>query len=194
MNQFFPSYWVCSTMSKKIPFDLQPTLTGSTISLRPLQAEDFEALYLAASDPLIWEQHPSPLRYQRDVFEQEFFIGALASGSAFVVFENESSKIIGSSRFYDWDPIQKEVAIGFTFLARSHWGGTSNQQKKRLMLDHAWQWAERVWFHIGRNNWRSRKAVEKIGASFSHDAIKELNGVVHEYAFYKMEKVASPSN
>ncbi len=168
-------------------FDLQPTLTGSTISLRPLQAEDFEALYLAASDPLIWEQHPSPLRYQRDVFEKEFFSGALASGSAFVVFENESGQIIGSSRFYDWDPVQKEVAIGFTFLTRAHWGGVSNQQKKKLMLDHAWQWAERVWFHIGRHNWRSRKAVEKIGVRFSHDAVKELNGVIHEYAFYKKE-------
>ena len=169
-------------------FDLQPTLVGSTISLRPLQAEDFEALYLAASDPLMWDQHPSPLRYQRAVFEKEIFTGALASGSAFVVFENDTGKVIGSSRFYDWDPVHQEVAIGFSFLARSHWGGNTNQQKKQLMLNHAWQYAQRVWLHIGRDNWRSRRAAEKIGASFSHDAMKELFGVVREYAFYKIEK------
>lgn len=42
-------------------FDLQPTLIGSTITLRPLREADFDALHAAASDPLIWEQHPDPL-------------------------------------------------------------------------------------------------------------------------------------
>jgi len=66
-------------MNQTSSFDLQPTLIGKAISLRPLRAEDFEALYAAASDPLIWEQHPEPLRYQRPVFEG-FFASALASG------------------------------------------------------------------------------------------------------------------
>jgi N-acetyltransferase len=137
------------------------------------------------------DDYPSPLRYQRAVFEKEIFTGALASGSAFIVFENDTGKVIGSSRFYDWDPVHREVAIGFSFLARSHWGGNTNQQKKQLMLNHAWQYAQRVWLHIGRDNWRSRKAAEKIGASFSHDGMKELFGVVREYAFYTIEKPLS---
>ncbi len=102
-------------------FDFVPTLVGETILLRPLKAEDFEALYVAASDPLIWEQHPDSTRYQRQVFENRFFASALACGSAFVVIDNASMKTIGSSRYYDWNQAEREIAIGYTFLTRSHW-------------------------------------------------------------------------
>ena len=115
-------------MSQTSPFDFQPTLVGGTITLRPLKADDFEALYAAASDPLIWEQHPERTRYQRQVFENGFFAGALASGSAFVVINNASGEIIGSSRYYEWNPVEREVAVGFTFLTRSHWGGATNRE------------------------------------------------------------------
>ncbi len=136
---------------------------------------------------MIWEQHPEPLRYQRQVFESGFFAGALASGGALVVTDNSTGKVVGSSRYYDWNPAEAEVAIGFTFLARSHWGGATNREMKQLMLNHAFQWAKVVWFHVGKNNWRSRKAMEKIGGTLSHEERKELNGVVHDYAYYKIE-------
>ena len=108
-------------------FDLQPTLVGETILLRPLIADDFQALYAAASDPLIWEQHPEPLRYQRQVFDG-FFAGALASGGALLVTDKTSGEIIGTSRYYEWNPDQREVAIGYTFLVRSQWGGDANRE------------------------------------------------------------------
>ena len=56
--------------------DLQPWLRGNSIELRPLRPEDFEALFQAASDPLIWEQHPEPNRYQWETF-QKYFSGAI---------------------------------------------------------------------------------------------------------------------
>lgn len=174
-------------MSEASPFDFQPTLVGKMISLRPLKAEDLEALYTAASDPLVWEQHPQPSRYQRHVFESSFFVGALSSGSAFVVIDNESRKVIGSSRYYEWNPVEREVAIGFTFLARSYWGGVTNREMKRLMLDHAFRWAKVVWFHVGADNWRSRKAMEKIGGRLSHVEDKEIQGVVRVNAFYRID-------
>jgi len=174
-------------------FNFKPVLMGPNLSLRPLVADDFEELYLAASDPKIWEQHPEPTRYQRDVFEHSFFKGALASGSAFVAIDNAAKRIIGSSRYYEWNKENAEVAIGFTFLACNYWGGTTNTEMKKLMLDHAFQWAEIVWLHIGIDNWRSRKAAEKIGAVFTHEERKEINGKVRETAFYKIEKRKSPS-
>jgi RimJ/RimL family protein N-acetyltransferase len=109
------------TLNEDSQFDSQPTLVGQSLSLRPLRAEDFELLYAVASDPLIWKQHPEPTRYQRQVFESGFFAGALGSGSAFVVTDNASGEVIGSTRYYEWNPTLKEVAIGFTFLARSYW-------------------------------------------------------------------------
>lgn len=168
-------------------FDFQPTLIGDLITLRPLTADDFEALYAAASDPLIWEQHPDPTRYRREVFRNGFFASAIASNSAFIVIDNSSKKIVGSSRYYEWDAEKKEIAIGYTFLARSHWGGTVNREMKRLMLDHAFRWATTVWFHIGSTNWRSRKAAEKIGARFSHEEGKITNGIEYVSAFYRID-------
>jgi N-acetyltransferase len=167
-------------------FDLQPILVGETISLRPLITDDFEALYAAASDPLIWEQHPEPLRYQRQVFDG-FFAGALASGGALLVTDKTSGEVIGTSRYYEWNPDQREVAIGYTFLVRSHWGGATNREMKQLMLSHAFRWAKVVWFHVGKNNWRSRRAMEKVGGKLSHAASREHNGVVHDYVFFKIE-------
>ena len=168
-------------------FDLQPNLIGARLALRPLVEDDFDALYGAASDPLIWEQHPEPTRYQRDVFAKNFFVGAVDSRSAFVVSDRSSGAIVGSSRYYDWDPDAREVAIGYTFLARSHWGGVYNGELKRLMLEHAFRYAKVVWFHIGLENWRSRKATEKLGARHSHDGIKVLNGTEYHYAFYRLD-------
>src|SRR5207245_4277833 len=119
----------------KMGFDLQPSLTGSLVQLRPLELEDFPALFVAASDPLIWEQHPEPDRYKREVF-QRFFDGAIASKGAFAVVERASGRVIGSSRYWNLKPAESEVEIGWTFLERAFWGGTYNAELKALMLDH----------------------------------------------------------
>jgi len=146
-------------------FDLQPTLTGTLIELRPLSQDDFDALFEAASDPLIWEQHPERNRYTRPVF-QKYFDGAIASGGAFAILDRKTGKIIGSSRYCNLKPADGEVEIGWTFLARAYWGGAYNRELKSLMLDHAWRFVDRVVFVVGENNLRSQKALQKIGARF----------------------------
>lgn len=145
-----------------MPFDLQPTLIGEILRLRPLRPEDFAALYAVASDPLIWEQHPARDRYQEDVFAA-FFRDALQSGGALIALDCKSNAVIGSSRFHGYDSAKSEIEIGWTFLARSHWGGRYNQEMKRLMLGHAFQVVNSVVFLVGPQNFRSQKAVEKIG-------------------------------
>jgi len=149
-------------MPSMTDFDLQPTLTGELLELRPLRPDDFEELYRAASDPLIWEQHPEPTRHQRDVF-QRYFDSAIESKGAFAVVDRKSGKIIGSSRY--WNLEDDEVEIGWTFLERAYWGGEYNREMKRLMLDHAFRFVGRVVFVVGEENLRSRKAVEKIGGT-----------------------------
>jgi RimJ/RimL family protein N-acetyltransferase len=146
-----------------MPFDLQPTLQGELVTLRPLRPEDYPALYAVASDPLIWEQHPNHDRYREPVF-QEFFRGALESGGAFIVQDAKDGRVIGSSRYHGCDEKSSEVEIGWTFLARSHWGGVYNGEMKQLMLRHAFRFVDRVIFVIGSRNLRSQRAVEKIGA------------------------------
>lgn len=144
-------------------FDLQPVLNGELIGLRPLRLEDFAALYAVASDPLIWEQHPAKDRYQEAVFT-EFFREALHSRGALIATDRNTGKVVGSSRFHGYVKEKREVEIGWTFLARSHWGGACNGEMKRLMLAHAFKFVERVIFVIGVQNVRSQRAIEKMGA------------------------------
>ena len=145
-------------------FDLQPNLKGELVELRPLRPEDWHALFTVASDPLIWEQHPERDRYEKDVF-QVFFKEALESGGAFVVTDKSSQQIIGSTRFYGYDPEKSEIEIGWTFLAREYWGGSYNREMKALLLTHAFKFVENVVFFVGERNLRSQKAMEKIGAT-----------------------------
>jgi RimJ/RimL family protein N-acetyltransferase len=142
--------------------DLQPILKGELLELRPLRPEDFDVLFAVASDPLIWEQHPSSDRFQEEVF-RKFFRDAMESGGALIAIDAKDGRIIGSSRYHGYDAQNSEVEIGWTFLARSHWGGRYNGEMKRLMLQHAFRFVKRVVFRIGPNNHRSRRAVERIG-------------------------------
>ena len=143
-------------------FDLQPNLKGQLIEIRPLTPDDWADLFFVASDPLIWEQHPESDRYKEDVFKA-FFREALECGGAFVIIDKKSQQIIGSTRFHGYDPEKSEIEIGWTFLARSYWGGRYNRELKQLMLAHAFKFVESVVFFVGQNNVRSQKATERIG-------------------------------
>ena len=144
-------------------FELQPNLKGELIELRPLKPQDWDDLFAVASDPLIWEQHPESDRYKDEVFKV-FFREALESGGAFVIIDRKNQQIIGSTRFYGYAPEKSEIEIGWTFLARKFWGGRYNAEMKELLLNHAFKFVESVVFFVGEKNFRSQKAMEKIGA------------------------------
>jgi N-acetyltransferase len=146
-----------------VPFHLQPTLRGSLLALRPLRSDDFAALYGVASDPAIWELHPARDRYLEPVF-RKFFDNGLASGGALLATDVATGEVIGTSRFDGFDEAAGEVEIGWTFLARSRWGGAFNGEMKRLMLTHAFRHVSRVVFRVGPDNLRSQRALEKVGA------------------------------
>ena len=165
-----------------MPFDLQPTLEGELLRIRPLRADDWEALFAVASDPLIWKQHPANDRWKEDVF-RAFFRDAMASGGAFVVHDVSDGRVIGSSRYHGYDAEKSEIEIGWTFLARSHWGGRYNGEMKRLMLGHAFRFVQRVVCLIGPDNIRSQRAGERIGAvraGTRRDATTGRESVVYE--------------
>ena len=145
-------------------FNLQPHLRGELVELRPLTPEDWNDLFTVASDPLIWEQHPESDRYNEDVFKI-FFKEALECGGAFVVIDTKNQRVMGSTRFYGYDPQKSEIEIGWTFLARKYWGGRYNAEMKRLLLNHAFKFVETVIFLVGEKNFRSQRAMEKIGGT-----------------------------
>jgi RimJ/RimL family protein N-acetyltransferase len=143
--------------------NLQPVLENEFILLQPLQQNDFERLFAVASDPLIWEQHPNKDRYKREVF-QTYFEGAMESKGALLVIDKATGEVAGSSRFYEYNEAESSLLIGYTFIARKYWGKAYNPAMKTLMIDHAFQYVDKILFHIGANNTRSQIAIGRIGA------------------------------
>ncbi len=143
--------------------DLQPTLENPAVLLKPLKPEDFEALYLTASDPKIWEQHPNKDRWQRDVF-LKFFQGAMESNGAFLIIDKATGGIAGSTRFYDYNETEKSILIGYTFYAVKFWGTGLNPAVKKLMINYIFPFVDKVHFHIGATNFRSQIAIQRLGA------------------------------
>jgi RimJ/RimL family protein N-acetyltransferase len=143
-------------------FSVQPVLENEEFQLIPLQQGDFESLYEVASDPKVWEQHPNKDRYKREVFEN-FFMGAMESKGAFKIMEKATGDVLGSSRYYDFDEGDNHIFIGYTFYGTKSWGKGINPQVKKLMLDYIFQFVDKVHFHIGKENFRSQTALERLG-------------------------------
>jgi len=144
-------------------FSIQPTLESDTVKLIPLQKGDFERLYKVASDPEVWEMHPNKERYKREVF-QNFFTGAVESKGAFLIMDKNSDEVLGSTRFYDFNENDQSIFIGYTFYGTKSWGKNINASVKKMMLDYIFQFVEKVIFHVGKDNVRSVKAMNKLGA------------------------------
>ncbi|AYO57845.1 GNAT family N-acetyltransferase [Chryseobacterium sp. 6424] len=144
-------------------FPIPAILENEKLKLIQLQQDDFERLYKVASDPEIWAQHPNPDRYKRDVFGN-FFKGAIESKGAYLVLDKKNNDVLGSTRFYDYDADDKSVLIGYTFYGRNSWGKKINPAVKKLMLDYAFQYVDKVIFHVGKENIRSQIAIERLGA------------------------------
>lgn len=168
--------------------DLQPSLANAVVELRPLVAGDWTALSAVAADPLIWAGHPAHDRWL-DVVFANFFAEAMASGGALVAIDPGSKAIIGSSRFDTERAGPGEVEIGWTFLARSAWGGRVNAAMKGLMIGHALESFERCIFLVGETNLRSRRAMEKIGGRLTarvHEG--ELAGAPVRHLIYGIDR------
>ena len=168
--------------------NLQPTLLGEHVVLRPVVAGDWDEMFAAAADPLIWAVHPVPDRYTQPVF-RAYFDGALASGAALAILDRETGRMIGSSRYHGYDAALREIEIGWTFLTRDYWGGAFNREIKTLMLDYAFGFADTVVFMVGENNVRSQRAMEKIGGVRRPELFdRAYHDVVVRHMVYEIRK------
>ncbi|MBZ4033481.1 GNAT family N-acetyltransferase [Flavobacterium sp. 17A] len=168
-------------------FKLKPDfLENELTKLIPLEEKHFEALFQAASDPLIWEQNPVKNRYEKEGFKTFFDI--IMTKNPFLILDKQTNEIMGTTSFYDYNPEQSSVAIGYTFISRKYWGGPYNKSNKKLMIDYAFQHVDSVLFHIGSENFRSQKAVLKLGAEKINELKFTVNGAEMPYFEYELKK------
>jgi RimJ/RimL family protein N-acetyltransferase len=154
-------------------FAFQPILENELVLLKPLEPADKQALFTLASDPLVWEQHPSKERSTPEGFEP-YFAEAIACGKAFAIIDKSDGQLMGTSRYHPVPEYEDAIEIGWTFLARKYWGTAYNRRVKDLMIGHAFQFVSHILFHVDAYNYRSQRAVEKIGGR----RLFEINGIV----------------
>jgi RimJ/RimL family protein N-acetyltransferase len=175
--------------------DRQPVLEGERLLLRPLKPGDWPALWAVASDRELWAGHPSHDRWQEPVF-RAFFDDALARGGALAIIDKETGKVIGSSRFQYCDRAAAEgtLEIGWSFLDRAYWGRGYNAEFKRLMLDHAFRFVDRVVFRVGADNAISRGAMKNIGGRLTGETfVEERVGRPVEHVVYQITRAGFAS-
>ena len=115
----------------------------------------------------------------------------MQSGGAFAVIDRKTGRIVGSTRYHDLKPEESQIEIGWTFLAREFWGGEYNGEMKRLLLNHAFKFVNRVVLIAGENNWRSRKAIEKIGGKFLRTIERpDRHGKIGKHVVFEIEREA----
>jgi len=159
------------------------SLETESFALVQTRAAHFEPLYQVASNPAVWEQHPEKDRWQRAVFSDFFRTGLTNDLGCFTVIDKSSETVIGSTRFYAYDHAGRCVRLGYTFLSPEYWGTDANREIKQVLLDHAFHTVDTVFFDIGVDNVRSRKATEKLGAVEFDTSDGKVVYVLHKKSF-----------
>ena len=145
------------------------TLTGTTVELRPLQREHSAALVQAAADGQLWSLKvtnvPGP-----DTVDKYVDI-ALAGRDAgtmmpFVIVRRDTGEVVGSTRFWKVDRVNRKLEIGHTFISQSVQKSGVNTEAKLLLLTYAFEVMDcvRVQFTTDELNEKSRAAILRLGA------------------------------
>ncbi|AJP51588.1 MULTISPECIES: GNAT family N-acetyltransferase [Pseudomonas] len=145
------------------------SLTGTTVELLPLQREHKTALLEAAADGELWNLKvtnvPGP-----DTVDQ-YIDTALAGRDAgsmipFTLVRRDDGQVVGSTRFWKVDRINRKLEIGHTWLALSTQKSAINTEAKLLLLTYAFEVLDcvRVQFTTDELNEKSRAAILRLGA------------------------------
>ncbi|MCO7626458.1 GNAT family N-acetyltransferase [Pseudomonas fluorescens] len=145
------------------------TLQGPRILLRPLQYSDADALLRAAADGELWNLTVTvvPSASTIDSYLKKALDGRDAGTvMPFVIVLKDSGEVIGSTRFWKIDPLNRKLEIGSSWIAARWQKSFVNTEAKYLMLRHAFEVLDcvRVQFTTDENNQKSRKAILRLGA------------------------------
>ena len=169
-------------------------LQGKAVDLLPLEKEHFEELYAAASDKELWNLIPVD-GWKKEVFDEVYSFALTERDNGrqypFVIFHKEKQKLIGSTRLFEIYPANKKLEIGWTWIAKEYWGTTVNFECKLLLMTFCFETlkANRVQLKTKDNNFRSRKAIEKIGGVFEGILRKDRvqsDGSTRNAAYYSI--------
>jgi RimJ/RimL family protein N-acetyltransferase len=169
-------------------------LKGTTVDLIPLQKEHFDELYMAASDKDLWKLVPIDCS-DRQKFDTayNFALEEREKGRQypFTIYHKATKRIIGSTRFFEIHPKDKKLEIGWTWIIKEFQGTDVNFECKLMLMTFCFEILKtnRVQLKTKDTNYRSRKAIEKIGGVFEgiqrKDRVQD-DGTTRNAAYYSI--------
>lgn len=146
-------------------------LSNSLISLMPLQEEHIQEMRALSNGTDIWKWYTEDLSNPNALeawMTQRLDASKRGDMMSYAVVLNETEKVIGSTSYGHIDWIEKYLEVGWTWLSQQYIGSGVNKHMKFLMLSHAFEkiGTERLELRTDEDNIRSRKAMEKIGATY----------------------------
>jgi N-acetyltransferase len=170
------------------------TLEGYGVRLEPLTLEHEQDLVRAASDGELWKLWFTTVPFP-DTF-LPYLETALAGQETghmlpWIVLDNSSGEVIGTTRYHDIVTEIDRVEIGYTWYAKSRQRSHVNTACKLLLLEHAFDQlgCKVVGLRTDNFNFRSQRAIEGIGAKkdgvIRHHAARK-NGTVRDTVMYSI--------
>lgn len=144
-------------------------LVGARVTLRALTLDDAQALARVVRDPSRFRWTAGTPTDPESA--RRWIQAGIADGEhrlAYAVIDNTDGRLVGSTSYYEIDPANLSVSIGYTFYGEDVQGTAVNPTAKYLLLAHAFDdcGAVRVVWHTHENNTQSRTAIAKLGARF----------------------------
>jgi RimJ/RimL family protein N-acetyltransferase len=144
-------------------------LIGTRVKLAPLEEAHTKGLFKAGQAPDIWSYMPMKIETLEEMVH--LVQGALLAKEKgtefpFVIIDQETDQIVGSTRFLDISPSHRHLEIGWTWLAPVVWRTKINTEAKYLLLRYCFEVLStiRVQLKTDGRNLRSQSAIERIGA------------------------------
>ena len=131
--------------------------------------EHHAALSEVGLDPEIWRFTLVVVRTPEDMrsyMESALDLQRDGTTLPFVTIERSSGRIVGSTRFGNYDPANRRIEIGWTWIAPPWQRTAINTEAKYLMLSHAFEKLRCVRVELKTDvlNAPSRRAMLRIGA------------------------------
>ncbi|HLW60176.1 MAG TPA: GNAT family protein [bacterium] len=149
--------------------DVHPvTLTGTRVTLIPMEPAHAEPLFDAGRSDEIWTYMPMRIRTiddMRRLVREALHAREGGSELPFVIVDRPAARVVGSTRFLEITPAHRGIEIGWTWLSPDVWRTSINTECKYLLLQHCFETLEaiRVQLKTDLRNVRSQQAIERIG-------------------------------
>ena len=177
------------------------TLQSRRVRLEPLSHAHADGLLAAASASEIWRYMAVNLDSPEAVarwIDVSLAANAQGTEAIFTIVDQATNRVLGSTRYLDIRPAHRGLEIGWTWLAKDQWRTGVNTECKFLLLQHAFETLEaiRVQLKTHRLNFRSRRAIERIGAQFEgilRNAVILADGTFRDSAYYSITDAEWPA-